>query len=105
MGRFFVLLLLPLLLFGGTVKHFKWKDGESFLTFLERKKLPLRVYYNLDKEDQKLTEDIPFTAKCQMVVDNQNFIQQILIPVNDELQLQIYLTPKRRYETKVIPII
>ncbi|HLD23527.1 MAG TPA: peptidoglycan DD-metalloendopeptidase family protein, partial [Sulfuricurvum sp.] len=46
-----------------------------------------------------------FTAKCQMVVDNQNFIQQILIPVNDELQLQIYLTPKRRYETKVIPII
>jgi murein DD-endopeptidase MepM/ murein hydrolase activator NlpD len=105
MGRFFVLLLLPLLLFGGTVKHFKWKDGESFLTFLERKKLPLRVYYNLDKEDQKLTEDIPYTAKCQMVVDNQNFIQQILIPVNDELQLQIYLTPKRRYETKVIPIV
>jgi len=105
MGRFFVLLLLPLLLFGGTVKSFKWKDGESFLTFLERKKLPLHVYYNLDKEDQKLTEDIPFSAKCKMVVDNKNFIHQILIPVNDELQLHIYLTPKKRYETKVIPII
>jgi hypothetical protein len=78
---------------------------KAFSPFLERKKLPLRVYYNLDKEDQKLTEDIPYSAKCQMVVDNQNFIQQILIPVNDELQLQIYLTPKRRYETKVIPIV
>lgn len=105
MGRFFALLLLPLLLFGGTVKPFKWKDGESFLTFLERKKLPLRVYYNLDKEDQKLTEDIPYSANCQMMVDDQNFIHQILIPVNDELQLQIYLTPKRRYEMKVVPII
>lgn len=105
MGRFFVLLLLPLLLFGGSVKPFKWKDGESFLSFLERKKLPLSVYYNLDKEDQKLTEDIPFSANCQMVLDNKNIIRQILIPVNDELQLQLYLTPKRRYEMKVVPII
>jgi murein DD-endopeptidase MepM/ murein hydrolase activator NlpD len=105
MGRFIFLLLLPLLLFGSTIQHFKWKDGESFLTFLERKKLPLRVYYNLDKEDQKLTEDIPYSANCQMVVDDQNFIRQILIPVNDELQLQIYLTPKKRYEMKVVPIV
>ena len=105
MGRFFALLLLPLLLFGGTVKHFKWNDGESFLTFLERNKLPLRVYYNLDKEDQKLTEDIPYSANCQMMVDNKKFIRQILIPVNDELQLQIYLTPKRRYEMVVTPIV
>lgn len=105
MGRIFVLLLLPFLLFGGTVKHFKWKDGESFLTFLERKKLPKSLFYSLDKEDQKLTEDIPFTANCQMVVDTKNFIRQILIPVNDELQLQIYLTPKKRYEMKVTPII
>jgi murein DD-endopeptidase MepM/ murein hydrolase activator NlpD len=105
MGRFFVLLLLPLLLFGGSVKPFKWKDGESFLTFLERKKLPLYLYYNLDKENQKLTEDIPYNANCQMVLDNKNLIRQILIPVNDELQLQIYLTPKKRYEIKVVPII
>jgi hypothetical protein len=42
MGRFFVLLLLPLLLFGGTVKHFKWKDGESFLTFSRAKKTSLK---------------------------------------------------------------
>jgi murein DD-endopeptidase MepM/ murein hydrolase activator NlpD len=105
MGRLFLLLLLPMLLFGSNIQHFKWKDGESFLTFLERKKLPLRVYYNLDKEDQKLTEDIPYSANCQMITDDQNFIRQILIPVNDELQLQIYLTPKKRYEMKVVPIV
>lgn len=105
MGRFFLLLLLPILLFGSSVKTFKWHDGESFLHFLERKKLPLSLYYKMDKEDQKLTEDIPFTATCQMLVSDQKIIQQILIPVNDELQIQIYLTPKKHYKLKITPII
>lgn len=105
MGRLLALLLLPALLFGATVKPFKWKDGESFLTFLERKKLPLGLYYKLDKEDQKLTEDIPYNANCQMVLDDKRIIRQILIPVNDELQIQIYLTPKQKYGMRVIPII
>lgn len=105
MGRIFLLLLLPMLLFGASVKSFKWNNGESFLTFLERSKLPSSLYYNLDKDDQKLTEDIPYNANCQMLVDDKNLIQQILIPVNDELQLQIYYTPKKRYELQVIPIV
>lgn len=105
MGRILLLLLLPILLFGAVVKPFKWKDGESFLSFLERKKLPQALYYNLDKEDQKLTEDIPYNANCQMVIDDKRIIRQILIPVNDELQLQIYLTPNQHYGMKVVPII
>ncbi|MFA5216071.1 peptidoglycan DD-metalloendopeptidase family protein [Sulfuricurvum sp.] len=105
MCRFLCLLLLPILLFSASIKPFKWNDGESFLTFLERKKLPLAIYYNLDKEDQKLTEDIPYNANCQMLLNDKHLIQQILIPVNDELQLQIYLTPKRKYGLKVVPII
>lgn len=105
MGRIFALLILPVLLFGAVVKPFKWKDGESFLHFLERKKLPLALYYKLDKEDQKLTEDIPFSANCQMLIDDKNVMRQILIPVNDELQLQIYHVPKKGYRMKVNPII
>lgn len=105
MGRYLCLLLLPLFLFGSTVKSFKWHNGESFLTFLEHKKLPLSLYYNMDSEDRKLTEDIPFTATCQMLVSDKNTIQQILIPANDELQLQIYLTPKKRYAMRVVPIV
>lgn len=105
MGRIFVLLLLPMLLFGAVIKPFKWKDGESFLHFLERKKLPLSIYYNVDKEDQKLTEDIPYSANCQMLVDDKNVIRQILIPVNDELQLQIYHVSKKGYKMKVTPIV
>lgn len=105
MGRIFLFLLLPILIFASQVKPFKWNNGESFLTFLEHKKLPLSLYYNMEKEDQKLTEDIPYTANCQMLISSKNIIDQILIPINDELQLQIYLTPKKRYTMRVIPII
>ena len=105
MGRIVLFLLLPIFLFASQVKLFKWNEGESFLTFLERKKLPLALFYNMDAEDQKLTEDIPYSAKCQMLVSSNRIIEQILIPVNDELQLQIYLTPKKRYTMKVIPIV
>jgi len=105
MGRIFLFLLLPIFIFAAQVKPFKWNNGESFLNFLEHKKLPLSLYYNMDKEDQKLTEDIPYTANCQMLISSKKTIKQILIPVNDELQLQIYLTPKNRYSMRVIPII
>lgn len=105
MGRFLALLMLPMILFGAVVKPFKWNDGESFLHFLERKKLPLSLYYKMDKDDQTLTEDIPYNANCQMVVDDKKIIQQILIPVNDELQIQIYLRPKKGYRSKVVPIV
>lgn len=105
MGRIVLLLMLPFLLLASSVKPFKWNDGESFLSFLERKKIPVSLYYDMDKEDQKLTEDIPYNANCQMLVDDRHYIRQILIPVNDELQLQIYLTPKKRYNVKVVPIV
>ncbi len=105
MGRYLWLLLLPLFLFGSSVKTFKWNNGESFLHFLEHKKLPLSLYYSMDKEDQKLTEDIPFSATCQMLISNKKIIEQILIPVNDELQLQIYLTKKKKYHIRIIPIV
>jgi murein DD-endopeptidase MepM/ murein hydrolase activator NlpD len=105
MGRIFLFLLLPIFIFASQVKPFKWNNGESFLTFLEHKKLPLSLYYNMDKEDQKLTEDIPYSANCQMLISSKKIIQQILIPVNDELQLQIYLTKKNRYQIQVVPII
>ena len=94
-----------MLLFGAVVKPFKWNNGESFLHFLERKKLPLSLYYNMDKDDQTLTEDIPYNANCQMLVDDKNIIRQILIPVNDELQLQIYYRQKKGYGSKVVPIV
>ena len=36
-----------------------WEKGQTYLNFLEKHELPLRtLYYNLDREDQKITEEI-----------------------------------------------
>ncbi len=105
MGRIILFLLVPFLSYASVVVPFTWKDGESFLTFLERKKLPLNLFYNLDKEDQKATEDIPFNAHGQFLVNDKKQIEQVLIPVNDELQLHIYRAHSKKYEMHVIPII
>jgi murein DD-endopeptidase MepM/ murein hydrolase activator NlpD len=105
MGRIILLLLLPFLSYAAIVQPFTWKDGESFLTFLERKKLPLKLYYNLDKEDQQATEDIPYNAHGQFLLNDKNQILQVLIPVNDELQIHIYRTSSNKYSMRVIPIV
>ena len=87
--RYFLLFLLQLTLFGSIVEYERWPKGETFLTFLEHQKLPQSIYYDLDNEDQKLTEEIRAGFNYQILRDDNGTLQQALIPVNDELQLHI----------------
>ena len=105
MIRLFIFFLLTATLFGATVQRSKWLAGESYLGFLERNNLPLRpLYYNLDKDDQKLTEEIRSGITYEVLKDNNDTIEQMLLPLNDELQVHIYKTAKS-YKFEVIPII
>jgi hypothetical protein len=40
------------------LEELKWPKGETFLTFLEKNQLPLKIYYTLDKEEQELAAEI-----------------------------------------------
>ena len=105
MIRFFILFLITASLFASTVDRYRWKNGETYLVFLERLKLPTRpLYYNLDKDDQRLTEEMRSGIHYQILRDDKHNIEQILLPVNDELQLHIY-KKKASYALEVIPII
>lgn len=68
----------------------KWESGETFLTFLEKNSLPLDVYYNLDREDQELATEIMSGVKYQILKDSNNTIEQVLIPIGEEIQLHVY---------------
>jgi murein DD-endopeptidase MepM/ murein hydrolase activator NlpD len=106
--RYFILFLLPLTLFSATVEFEKWPKGETFLTFLEHQHLPKETYYNLDEEDQKLTEEIRAGFEYQVLRDENSTLKQALIPVNDELQLQLECDDsgkKLTCKVKPIPII
>jgi murein DD-endopeptidase MepM/ murein hydrolase activator NlpD len=109
MIRFFILFLLTMFtassLIASHVERYRWLNGETYLVFLEKLNLPVReLYYNLDKDDQRLTEEMRTGVHYQILKDNNNQIQQILLPLNDELQIHIYQADKS-YKFEAIPII
>ncbi|MDY0117324.1 MAG: peptidoglycan DD-metalloendopeptidase family protein [Sulfurimonadaceae bacterium] len=105
MKRFLLLLLFITSLSATELEHFRWANSETYLQFLERNQLPLReLYYNLDKDDQVLAEEMRAGVNCQVLRDKEKKIIQALLPLNDELQIHIYKTEKN-YAFEVIPII
>jgi len=105
MIRFFILLLLTTSLFSARVETFRWSSGETYLSFLERNNLPLRpLYYNLDEDEQQLSEEILSGVHCQISREKNGEISQIFIPLNDELQIHIYKN-NGDYFFETIPII
>ena len=105
MIRFFILFLLPIAVFASEIDRFRWINGETYLVFLENHNLPIRtLYYNLDKDDQRLTEEMRAGAHCQILKDSHGTIEQVLLPLNDELQVHIY-KENDSYSFEAIPII
>lgn len=102
--RLIGMLLVPLMMYASTVESYKWSVGETYLMFLGRLKLPQALYYDIDKEDQKLTEEIRSGVPYQVMRDSNGTIEQVLIPVSDELQLHLYQNGKG-FGFETIPII
>jgi len=103
--RLFILLLFITTLYSSEVERFRWTNGETYLVFLEKHKLPIRaLYYNLDKDDQRLTEEMRSGTHYQVLSDSNKTIEQILLPLNDELQIHIYKKDSV-YKFEAIPII
>lgn len=105
MMRLFIFLLLATSLFGARVETFRWSDGETYLSFLERNKLPLSpLYYNLDEDEQQLSEEIIAGVHYQISRSANGEIEQTFIPLNDELQIHIY-KHDGEYIFETVPII
>ena len=105
MLRFFLLLFFTTALFGSKIEEFRWPEGYSYLMFLEKHALPTqRLYYDLDRDDQTLTEEIRSGVHCQIVRTDAGEVTQMLIPMNDELQIHLYKY-LGKYFFEAIPII
>ncbi|WP_345979586.1 peptidoglycan DD-metalloendopeptidase family protein [Sulfurimonas sp. HSL3-2] len=105
MLRLLLLFFIPMALFSSQVKNLRWDDGETYLMFLQRLNLPNKpLYYNLDKDDKQLTEEIRTGVNYQILEDQNGSIEQVLIPINDELQIHITKN-KDDLDFEVIPIV
>ena len=105
MIRFFLFFILATSVFASIVERDRWENGETYLVFLEKHNLPSKeLYYNLDKDDQRLTEEMVSGIHYQISKDENKAIRQILLPLNDELQIHIYKDGDS-YAFEAIPII
>ena len=69
-------------LFSAQIEELSWQKGESFLTFLEKNKIPLKLYYDLDKEDQELCSEIQSGNRFFSYTEDDGSLTQALIPVS-----------------------
>jgi len=105
MLRLFLFLSLFTSLYSTTVEDFRWEDGVTYSDFLQANKLPRKsLLDNLDVDDRRLVEEIRAGVHCNYLKDSNGKIEQVLIPLNDELQIHIYKV-KDSYEFEAIPIV
>lgn len=88
--RFFVLVIFFFsFVFSANIEHLRWIQGETFLTFLEKYKIPADAYFQLSKTDKELCSEITAGSKFELLYDAKNPLIQALIPINEELQIHI----------------
>ena len=105
MIRFFIFFLFATSLFSSEVERYRWNNAETYLDFLQNNNLPIReLYYNLDKDDQRLTEEMRTGIHYQILKSSDGTIEQVLLPLNDELQIHLY-KKGNSYKFEAIPII
>lgn len=89
---------------GAYLEELKWPKGETFLTFLEKNGLPLSIYYSLDKEEQELAAEIVAGVKYHKLKNEDNQLEQVLIPIGEELQMHLYKNSDK-FVMEIIPVI
>ncbi len=103
--KYLFFLLLSVSTFASYVEHLKYPRGASYLNFLTKNNLPKSLYYDLDAEDQLITEEIRSGVNYQVLKDSNGTLEQVLIPLSDELQIHIYKDNNSSYTFEAIPIV
>ncbi|BEK14484.1 TPA: peptidoglycan DD-metalloendopeptidase family protein [Campylobacter lari] len=105
MKKIFISLLISIKLFAiSSVEELSWENGKTLLDFLQDHSIPLNLYYNLDGEDKELSAEIASGIKYQMLKDEQGELEQVLIPISDDLQIHIYKNIENKFVLSFTPI-
>ncbi|PUE64817.1 peptidoglycan DD-metalloendopeptidase family protein [Arcobacter lacus] len=91
-------------LYSAQVEELLWPKGESFLTFLEKHSVPLKLYYDLDGEDQELCSEIQTNNRFYLYTDDNGALNQVLIPISEDIQIHIYKDHNNVYKFQTLPI-
>jgi murein DD-endopeptidase MepM/ murein hydrolase activator NlpD len=98
----FILFSLSLFIESLSAEDYKWNANMTFLSFLEQHHIPLKTYYNMDREDKELIQEIRAGQNYSINKKNGKIIN-IRIPISDELMLEL-TNEKEGYTAKYVPI-
>lgn len=86
------------------MKELPWPQGETFLTFLEKYSIPQKLYFDLEKEDKELASEIKAEQRFYLYEENDGSLNQVLIPISEDIQIHIYLDENNTYKFETLPI-
>jgi len=90
--------------FASTLQEEIWWKGESLLTFLEKHQISKDIYFNLSKTDKELCSEIYAGVLYQMMFNKDDKLEQVLIPISEEMQIHIFKNKDNKFTLDIIPI-
>ena len=90
--------------FASYVHEDVWWKGESLLTFFDKHRISKDVYFGLSKTDKELCSEIYAGVLFQIMYDNDNKLEQALIPISEQMQIHVFKDDKGEFTLDIIPI-
>lgn len=84
------------------IQESQWEQGQTLLTFFEKNRIPLKVYYDLAPEDKELADEIISGSTFYTLYEDSKLLQA-LIPINENSQLHIFKQGES-YGMRAIPV-
>ncbi len=105
MKKILILLLMFSTLYSARVVETNWKHGETFSQYLQRNNIPSTLLDSISKNDKTLLLEIQ-SGDNFFELKNDNELLQALIPIGEEMQIQIIkIHATGEYKFDIIPTI
>ncbi|SFV53497.1 Membrane proteins related to metalloendopeptidases [hydrothermal vent metagenome] len=83
----------------------RWLEGQVFSKYLEDRKVPLSLMNSIDDSDKQFLSEIQIGMKFFELFDESGQLLQALIPIGEEMQIQIARDKSSgKYSFDIIPI-
>ncbi len=106
MGKILIIFLtmISFLFSSVEVKELQWPKGETFITFLDKYGIDQKFYFDLEKEDKELCSEINADTWFYLYENENNTLNQVLIPISEEIQIHIYQDENNDYKFQTLPV-
>jgi len=97
-------LLWSVLLFAMKVNYQQWEKGMTFSDYMDARGIPHTLLESISKEDQKFLSEIRNEYSYYELIDENNTVEQVLIPISEEMQIHLFRKKNGDYGFDIIPI-